>query len=805
MVERLEPTVGGRGEAGERNAMGHHNAMGDHRQALPAGQALGAYRLERTLGVSAFGITYLAQDAQNRRVVIKEYLPADTVRREGAALRGASAEENDLLRRGRDRFLSDGKRLQRVKHSSIVRLLDAFETNNTGYLVFEHESGETLAATLAGSHTLNDEPLLRRFAVTLLDALDAVHQAAFLHGRIEPENIRLRSDGTPVLLDFGAARAAASLARHSARLPLTPGYAAIEQYTSQEAQGPWTDLYGLAAVLYRVVTGRDPLDAPARLLEDRLVPASDAGTGRFSRGLLKAIDAALAVRPEDRPQTVAEWRPMLDRPLAPKAAEARDPSTADDEEDDYSPALASMQEGSRSWIYVTAGVVGGVFLITAGLAGIGYLSDRNDVRRSAAGGVLPNQNTASVPPVARDTAVMPLPAAPALSDEDLVREARQREQERQAALLRQNEQSRQGQNRQEQARQEQARQEQARQEQARQEQARQEQAKQESARQEQARQTQLARQAEEQKRREAAQQEQARQAAAARAADEARQREAAARQEQARQEAARQEAARQEQARQEAARQETARQEAARAEEARQRAAAQQQEAERQAQATRLAEEIRQRDLARQQQEQITAARTLEEARAREQTRAPSDTERAAMSTGSALLMPPPSPAAEAARNPVSPPTLPSTQASRAPGAPVPLTGPIVLTPPQPQPAPQQAQPQPPAAAPQQVARAPMPSLVQPPAARPEPVVAAAPVARAAADVGRIDAVNWQWGYVVMHMDQRQGMQVGDRVFARSGDTKLWMTVRRVNGTQVSAVPDSDLQRYSVSGRVYKE
>ena len=72
-------------------------------------------------------------------------------------------------------------------------------------------------------------------------------------------------------------------------------------------------------------------------------------------------------------------------------------------------------------------------------------------------------------------------------------------------------------------------------------------------------------------------------------------------------------------------------------------------------------------------------------------------------------------------------------------------------------------------------------------------------------DVGRIDAVNWQWGYVVMQMEQRQGMQVGDRVFARAGDNKLWMTVRRVNGNQVSAVPDSDLQRYAVNGRVFKE
>jgi len=768
---------------------------GDHRLAVPAGQRLGDYRIERVLGISPFGITYLALDAQNRRVVIKEYLPSDIVTREGTALRGETAADDDLLRRGRERFLSEGKRLQRVKHASIVRAHNAFEANNTGYLVFEHESGETLADVLTGAHTLADEPLLRRFAFTLLEALEAVHEVSFLHGKVEPSNILLRSDGTPVLLDFGNARAATGLTRR-ASIALVPGYAAIEQYTSHEAQGPWTDLYGLAAVLYRVVSGKDPLDAPARLLEDRLLPAAQAGSGRFSRTFLSGIDAALVVRPEDRPQTVAEWRPMLDRPLAPKAQAARDPENADDDEDDYVPGFAPPQERSRTWIYATAGVASVLVLGTLALGGIGYMANNaNDPRRSAANNYpeVPSADLATVPP---RNQVMPLPpvedaaarearmrederrvaeqiAAGRAAEEQRAREAaRQREQERQTAEARRSDEQKRAAQQQEQARQQQARQEQVRQEQARQEQAR---------------------------------QEQERQAAAARAAEEARQREAAARQEQARQEAARQEQARQEQARQEAARQEQARQEAARqqaaraeqerqaaaraAEEAQQRAVAQQQEQarqqeERQAAATRLAEELRQRDLIRQ-QEQAAAARTLEEARVREQARAPAEAPRAATTTGSAMLLPPP------------PAPAVSAPSSAVGSSAVPLTGPVTLTPPS------QATPQP--APSQQVARATAPPLVQPPAPRPDPVVATpAPVARAV-DVGRIDAVNWQWGYVVMQMEQRQGMQVGDRVYARSGDTKLWMTVRRVNGTQVSAVPDSDLQRYSVNGRVYKE
>jgi serine/threonine protein kinase len=760
---------------------------GDHRLAVPTGQRLGDYRIERVLGVGPFGVTYLALDSQNRRVVIKEYLPSDIVTREGTALRGETATDDDLLRRGRERFLSEGKRLQRVKHASIVRAHNAFEANNTGYLVFEHETGETLADALTGAHTLADEPLLRRFAFTLLDALEAVHEVSFLHGKVEPSNILLRSDGTPVLLDFGNARAATGLTRR-ASIALVPGYAAIEQYTSHEAQGPWTDLYGLAAVLYRVVSGKDPLDAPARLLEDRLLPAVQAGSGRFSRTFLSGVDAALVVRPEDRPQTVAEWRPMLDRPLAPKAQAARNPENADDDEDDYVPAFAP-QERSRTWIYATAGVASVLVLGTLALGGIGYMANNaNDPRRSAANSypAAPSTESAAVP---SPNQVMPLPptedaaarearmrederrvaaqiAAGRAAEEQRAREAaRQREQERQTAATRQSDEQKRAAQQQEQARQEQARQEQAR-------------------------------------------QEQERQAAAARAAEEARQREAAARQEQARQEAARQEQARQEQARQEAARQEQARQEAARqqaaraeqerqaaaraAEEAQQRAAAQQQEQarqqeERQAAATRLAEELRQRELIRQ-QEQAAAARTLEEARVREQARAPAETPRAATTTGSAMLLPPPPPAPAA-----------SAPSSAVGSSAVPLTGPVTLT------APPQATPAPQTAPAQQVARATAPPLVQPPVPRPEPVVATpAPVARAA-DVGRIDAVNWQWGYVVMQMEQRQGMQVGDRVYARSGDTKLWMTVRRVNGTQVSAVPDSDLQRYSVNGRVYKE
>jgi serine/threonine protein kinase len=150
-------------------------------------------------------------------------------------------------------------------------------------------------------------------ALPLLEGLDAIHQAGFLHRDIKPSNIVLRSeDNSPVLLDFGSARSAVTTQTLTAIV--SPGYGPIEQYFDQGTQGAWSDIYSMAAVLYRIVTGRPPVPAPQRASKDSLLPAVFAGRGRFSEPFLKALDQALKVDETKRPQCVADWRRLLANP-----------------------------------------------------------------------------------------------------------------------------------------------------------------------------------------------------------------------------------------------------------------------------------------------------------------------------------------------------------------------------------------------------------------------------------------------------------------------------------------------------------
>ncbi len=279
--------------------------MSDQFDPLFEGSLVGDYRIERVLGEGSFSISYLAVDITSEEtVVIKEYLPLDIAIRDGTDVRprlGAEAEYD----KWRERFLHEARSLEGLSHPNIVNVRQVFEANNTAYIVMDHEEGETLDAILIAGDAFGETDF-RNLALPLIDGLDAVHKVGLLHGNIEPSSIRLRDDRSPVLLDFGVTRQATSL---------TPGYAAIEQYTSHETQGPWTDLYSLAAVLYRIIAGVEPMDAPARLLDDRMPSAADVGGGVYAGAILHAVDQALSVRPPDRPQSAAEWRPMFDTPI----------------------------------------------------------------------------------------------------------------------------------------------------------------------------------------------------------------------------------------------------------------------------------------------------------------------------------------------------------------------------------------------------------------------------------------------------------------------------------------------------------
>ena len=235
-----------------------HLMMGEteHRQALPSGYELKGYRLLEVLGVGGFGVTYLAHDRTlERRVAVKEYLPNEFAMREGATVYAKSASAGADFAWGLARFLDEARTLARFRHPNLVRVVEYFEANQTAYIVMEYEEGEALDRLLE-RHGRLTEGQLRRVLMPIVEGLGQVHEAGYLHRDIKPSNVFVRrSDESPVLLDFGAAREAMGRKSKSLTAIASAGYSPPEQYEGAGEQGPWTDIYALSALCYRAITG----------------------------------------------------------------------------------------------------------------------------------------------------------------------------------------------------------------------------------------------------------------------------------------------------------------------------------------------------------------------------------------------------------------------------------------------------------------------------------------------------------------------------------------------------------------------
>jgi len=294
--------------------------MDKHRNSLQPGYKLHWYHIIKILGHGGFGITYLAHDTNlDQQVAIKEYLPTDLSVREGdVSVHPVSAEHRESYEWGLERFISEARTLAKFKHPNIVRVLSVFTENNTAYMVMEYEHGEPMDALLKNRKTIEEEKL-KSILMPIMNGLEAVHKTGFIHRDIKPPNIYIRTDGSPVLLDFGSARQSLGIQTRTLTTMVSPGYAPFEQYTSKsDKQGPWTDIYGLGATMYRAVTGIGPTDAMDRseaLLhtnKDVYVPAAKIAHDNYSEELLAAIDHALMFKTDERPQSISEWREELD-------------------------------------------------------------------------------------------------------------------------------------------------------------------------------------------------------------------------------------------------------------------------------------------------------------------------------------------------------------------------------------------------------------------------------------------------------------------------------------------------------------
>ena len=250
--------------------------------ALAPGRSVGRYEILGVLGQGGFGITYRARDTQlDREVALKEYLPvALAVRQDGASVLPRSTEVADDFGWGRERFIEEGRTLATLHEApSIVQVFDFLEENGTAYIVMELLRGETLDERIKAEGPLSPAEL-DAILWPLLEGLRQVHEIGFLHRDIKPANVLLGDENRPTLIDFGASRAAMADRTVAMTAIFTPGYAAPEQFSAAK-QGPWTDIYGLAATLYHAITGKAPPNAFDRLMDDAYEPLASPAAGRL--------------------------------------------------------------------------------------------------------------------------------------------------------------------------------------------------------------------------------------------------------------------------------------------------------------------------------------------------------------------------------------------------------------------------------------------------------------------------------------------------------------------------------------------
>ena len=291
-------------------------------QPLQTGYQLQNYRLSKVLSCGGFSIVYLAHDESDVPVAIKEYLPASlALRREGEVSPVVAAEDLAIFRYGMKCFFEEGRSLAGLAHTNVVRVLNFFRANETAYMVMRYERGRTLQEHIEHHRGSIKEEFIRRVFTVLLNGLREVHTRKLLHLDIKPANIYIRNEGTPVLIDFGAARQ--TLTDETTRLAptYTPGFAPPEQYRNRELLGPWSDIYSVGASMFACLAAAAPPAADQRMDKDRHVSTARAWRGKYSTQLLETIDWCLRLDHLERPQSVLALQKVLLRERDPVVAE----------------------------------------------------------------------------------------------------------------------------------------------------------------------------------------------------------------------------------------------------------------------------------------------------------------------------------------------------------------------------------------------------------------------------------------------------------------------------------------------------
>ena len=281
---------------------------------MPPNAQVGEYRLLDVIGEGGFGIVYRAQDLSLDRVVaIKEYLPATMASRSASSGVHVRSQHRGAFDAGLRSFINEARLLAKFSHPALVQVYRFFEGNGTAYMVMCCYEGQTLRAFLESQPKDLDERWLKATLCPLLDVLEMLHSADCYHRDIAPDNVFLQRSGMPVMLDFGAARRIISDMTQALTMVLKPGFAPIEQYAEDGTmpQGAWTDIYQLGALLYQVITGKTPTTAVARMINDPIKQLTSEQYPAYSTEFLAGVHRALAVKPQDRPQSITELKSLL--------------------------------------------------------------------------------------------------------------------------------------------------------------------------------------------------------------------------------------------------------------------------------------------------------------------------------------------------------------------------------------------------------------------------------------------------------------------------------------------------------------
>lgn len=288
--------------------------------ALPAGYRFNEFEIKEVIGGGGFGIVYRAWDHQlERTIAIKEYMPVSlAVRAADMSLELRGERFHKLFTAGRNSFIQEARLLARFNHPGLLHVLRFWEENGTAYMGTLYYSGMTLKEWQITSPDSIDESWIRRLLPPLFGAIDTIHAAGYLHRDISLDNIQIQENQLPVLLDFGSARKEIGNLSDETEIMLKPGFAPIEQYSEEGEieQGPWTDIYALGAVLHNLITGHAPPVSVVRCIEDNYQPLVERKPEGYSLPLLHAIDCALAMKPEDRPQSIDAFASLIDLPVS---------------------------------------------------------------------------------------------------------------------------------------------------------------------------------------------------------------------------------------------------------------------------------------------------------------------------------------------------------------------------------------------------------------------------------------------------------------------------------------------------------